>query len=98
MRLDLQHRAPSSRSETSSVLFSGTSQEFRAWGNAKGVKATEWAEFEAQWRRYCEALMGIADSPAAASGDIKVTFMKNTAIMTVNHEIYEEHGNHDSKS
>lgn len=23
--------------------------------------------------------------------------MKNTAIMTVNHEIYEEHGNNDNK-
>lgn len=82
----------------SSALSSGPPQEFRAWGNAKGVKATEWAEFEAQWRRYCDALMGVADSPAAASGDIKVRYMKNVAIMAMNQEIYEEHGNHDNES
>mmetsp|Transcript_6362 Transcript_6362/g.18296 ORF Transcript_6362/g.18296 Transcript_6362/m.18296 type:complete len:108 (-) Transcript_6362:834-1157(-) len=45
-------------------------QEFKAWGQAT-VNQQQWAEFEGQWRRYCDALLGVADSPAATSGDIQ---------------------------
>lgn len=44
--------------------------EFRAWGDASGTSDSQWAEFQDQWRRYTNMLLGVADSPAAASGDI----------------------------
>ena len=45
-------------------------QEFRAWGAASGVSQSQWQEFQSQWERYANMLLGVADSPAAASGDI----------------------------
>lgn len=46
-------------------------QEFKAWIKATGTTSSQWSEFEAQWRKYCDMLLGVADSPAATSGDIQ---------------------------
>ena len=48
--------------------------EFRAWAASKAT-AGQWAEFSDQWRRYVDMLLGVADSPAAASGDIPPDMM-----------------------
>lgn len=46
-------------------------QEFKAWAGAAATTPIQWAEFENQWRKYCNMLLGVADSPAATSGDIQ---------------------------
>lgn len=46
-------------------------KEFSAWASASAATPAQWAEFESQWRRYCNMLLGVADSPAATSGDIQ---------------------------
>lgn len=43
--------------------------EFRAWAASKSAP-DQWREFGAQWTRYVDMLLGVADTAEAASGDI----------------------------
>ncbi len=45
-------------------------QEFRAWGGAANLSTAQWQEFQSQWERYANMLLGVADSPTATTGDL----------------------------